>query len=293
MKQLVLSQVAIKDAGPLVWVLETRAPAPGTTGGVTSEIWIYEGLDRIDIINTVDKALVYDPEAVLYRFPFNIPNPEIRIDVPWGSFRPEADQIPGSSKNFMSAGNWVDIHNRDIGITFVSVDVPMVQIGEVRTDPTIVGWVEHLEPSATLFSYAMNNYWETNYRAGQEGYHEFHYSLQPHAAFDEAAVERFATGVAQPLVAVPVAPEAPGAAFPVSIEAASTIVTLLAPADDGDGYVMRLFNSSNRADTVVLTSRKKRGLVIHGSDVWQGKLKRLNETLTLGPYEIVTLRVSW
>jgi len=287
------SQLGVKDAGPLVWVLETRASAPGTAGGITSEIWVYEGLDRVDILNTIDKRLVYDPEAVLYRFPFNIPNPETRIDIPWGSFRPEADQIQGSSKNYMSAGNWVDIHNRVIGITFVSLDVPMVQFGEVRTDPTVAGWVERLDPSATLFSYVMNNYWETNYRAGQEGFHEFKYSLRPHFAFDEAEVDRFATEVAQPLVAVPVESEAPETMFPLLIESASTIVTLLDRASDGEGYVLRLFNASDEADTLVLKSRTERGLVIHASDVRENKHERLSEEQTLGPYEIVTLRVSW
>ena len=287
------TQVAVKDAGPLIWILETRAPAPGTNGGIASEVRLYEGIDRIDVFNTVDKALVYDPEAVLYHFPFNIPNPEIRIDIPWGSFRPEVDQIPGSSKNSLSAGNWVEIYNGDIGITFVTVDVPMVQFGAVRTDAFIDGWVEHLEPSATLFSYVMNNYWETNYRAGQEGFHKFHYSLRPHVGFDEADTERFATGIAQPLVVLPVEPETPNATFPLRIDAAATVVTLLAPADDGDGYVVRLFNPSDREDMVVLRSRDERGIAIHRSDVWQRKLQQLNEAQTLDPYEIVTLRIAW
>ena len=287
------AQVTVKDAGPLVWILETRSQAPGTNQGIANEIRVYEGVDRVDVFNTIDKALTYDPEAVLYRFPFNIPNPEIRIDIPWGSFRAELDQIPGSSKNYMSAGNWVDIHNQDIGITFVSVDVPMVQFGDVRTDPTIAGWVEHLEPSATLFSYVMNNYWETNYRAGQEGFHEFRYSLRPHAEFDEAEAERFAAVIAQPLVVVPVEPDAPRSDFPVEVGAESTVVTFLARAQDGDGYVMRLFNASGMADTVVLNFLNDAEVAIFRSDMWQRKLQRISEKQTLEPYEIVTLRVSW
>jgi alpha-mannosidase len=187
----------------------------------------------------------------------------------------------------------VDIHNREIGVTFVSVDVPMVQFGQVSTDPTVVGWIEHFEPSATLYSYVMNNYWETNYRAGQDGFHEFHYSLQPHAGFNEAQADRFAAGVAQPLVVLPVDPDTPRTTFPVRIEAASTVVTSLALADDGDGYFLRLFNPSDTEDTVVLRSQDDRELTVYRSDGGQQKLERISDALPLGQYEIVTLRIAW
>ena len=286
------AQVAMKDAGPLVWIYETRASAPGTGGGISSEIRFYDGLERVDIVNSLDKTLTYTPEAVLYRFPFNIPNPEIRIDVPWGSFRPEQDQIPGSSKNYMSVGNWVDIHNSEVGVTFVSVDVPMVQFGEVRTDPIVTGWKEHLEPSATLFSYVMNNYWETNYRAGQEGFHEFRYSLLPHAKFNESEADRFAAGIAQPLLVVPVDPTTTHSTFPMRVEAAASIVTSLAFASDGDSYRVRLFNPSGFDDEVMLHPRGEREWAIYLSDMAEERIERSTAPITLAPYEIVTLLIE-
>jgi len=286
-------QVGLRDAGPLVWVLETHADAPGTNGGISSEIRLYEGVGRIDILNTIDKSLVYDPEAVLYRFPFNIPAPQIRVDVPWGSFEPETDQIPGSSKNYMSAGNWVDIHNENVGVTFVTVDVPMVQFGEIRTDAIVTGWMDRFEPSATLFSYVMNNYWETNYKAGQEGFHEFRYSIRPHTGFDEASADRFANEVAQPLVLVPTAFIAPKPELPFSIDAVSTIVTRLATAPDGNGYFLRLFNPSNTEDEVEVTSSTERTLRVYRSDVWQKKLEAIEGSIRIGPYEILMLRIEY
>jgi len=285
-------EVKVKEQGPLVWAIETKARAPGSDSGISSEIQLYEGIDRIDIVNRLDKALVTAPEAVLYRFPFNIEEPEVRIDVPWGSYRPEHDQLPGSSKNYFSLQRWVDIHDREVGVTFVSVDVPMIQLGELATDAIVSGWNDRVEPSATLFSYVMNNYWETNYRAGQEGLHEFRYSLRPHLAFDQSRAERFAIGIAQPLIAVPVRREAPRAQLPFDVQARQTVVTLLEPSRDGEALLVRLYNPSERNDRVALRWRDDRPGRLYRSDPWERILEPLPRELELGPYEILTLRVT-
>jgi alpha-mannosidase len=286
------AQVGMRERGPLVWSIETTAPAPGTNHGITSEIRLYDGIDRIDIINTIDKALVYDPEAVLYRFPFAISNPRVRIDVPWGSFQPDAEQLPGASKNYMSVERWVDIHNDRTGITFVTTDVPMIQLGEIRTDAIVTGWLGSLGPSATLYSYPMNNYWETNYRAGQEGFHEFTYSIVPHGAFDEAEVERVARGIGQPLIAVMVDPETPPVSLPFAIESDRAVVTLLKPANDGLGFVVRLYNPGDVSDDVRFRVRIPNVLRILESDVWERKLEELGGVVMLAPHEILTVVVT-
>jgi hypothetical protein len=285
-------ELRVKERGPLVSAVEIKASAPGTESGISSEIRLYEGIDRVDIVNRLDKALVYTPEAVLYRFPFNVEGPEVRIDVPWGSYRPQRDQLPGSSKNYFSLQRWVDIHDGEAGVTFVSVDAPMIQLGELATDAIVAGWKEGVEPSATLFSYVMNNYWETNYRAGQEGAHEFRYSLRPHTAFDESQAERFAVAMAQPLIAVPAIREAPAAQLPFHLEARRTVVTLLRPARDGEALLVRLYNPAGKKDRVGFRWRDDRRGTLYRSDPWERVLEPLPGELELGPYEILTLRVT-
>jgi alpha-mannosidase len=192
----------------------------------------------------------------------------------------------------MSVERWVDIYNDRVGITFITTDVPMVQLGSIRSDPIVVGWVDSLGSSATLYSYPMNNYWETNYRAGQEGFHEFSYSLVPHGRFEEAEVERVARGIGQPLIAVMVDPEAPTVSLPFGIEADRTVVTLLKPTSDGTGYVVRLYNAGAVKDEVRFAVRIPNVLRIHRSDVWEGAHEELGASVTLDPREILTVRVA-
>jgi hypothetical protein len=286
--------VRVTERGPLVWTLEVGGSAPGSDQGIRSEIRLYDGLDRIDVINTIDKTRTYDPEAVLYRFDFTLKEPQLRIDVPWGSYRPELDQVPGASKNYLSLQRWVDIQGARSGVTFVSIDAPLVQLGEIRTDPIIAGWLERLEPSATLLSYVMNNYWETNYRAAQGGLHAFRYALRPRGTFfDEAEAERFAVGIGQPLIAVPVRPNAQPLKPPVRLESERVIATLVKPADDGDGLVLRLYNPGDRSATAILSGPNGEAFSVFGSDVGESFGEPIAPRLELGPYEIVTLRVRF
>jgi hypothetical protein len=285
--------VRVTERGPLVWTLEVSGSAPGSDRGIRSEIRLYDGLDRIDLVNTIDKMRTYDPEAVLYRFDFDLQEPQPRVDVPWGSYRPEIDQAPGASKNYLSLQRWVHIQGAQSGVTFVSIDAPLVQLGDIRTDPIVAGWLERIEPAATLLSYVMNNYWETNYRAAQEGLHQFRYSLRPRSAFNEAEAERFAVGVGQPLIAVPVRPEAPQVKPPVRLDSERVIATLVKPADDGDGLVLRLYNPGDRSATAILITPDGSPFSVFGSDVGESLGEPTAPRLELGPYEIVTLRVRF
>ncbi len=54
--------------------------------------------------------------------------------------------------------------------------------------------------SGTVYAYAMNNYWHTNYRAWQEGPVTFRFSVQPHGVFDAAAAARFGAEAREPLI---------------------------------------------------------------------------------------------
>jgi alpha-mannosidase len=186
------------EQGDLVRSVVWRAAAPGTDG-IETELLLVEGLDRVEIVTRIDKRLVYDPEAVLYRFAFALEPREVRVSVPGGSFAVETEQLPGANRNYLNARSWVELAGVDgpPGLTFVTLDVPMLQVGRIGTDAIVTGWWRHTAPSGTLWSYVMNNYWETNYRAGQEGRMEARYVVLP-GGNPEAA----AAFVTRPLIVV-------------------------------------------------------------------------------------------
>ena len=194
--------------GPLVASVVITSTAPGCNS-LARELTVSAGCDRLDIANTVDKQNIYAPEGVHFAFPFDVAEGVVRMDIPWAVARVETDQLPGACKNYFTVQRWVDVANDTLGVTLATIDAPLVEVGRITCDPTAVGWIEHLEPSQTLFSYVMNNYWETNYKAGQDGPTLFRYSICPHGKYDAAAVGRFGIERSQPLVAAPVNEETP------------------------------------------------------------------------------------
>jgi len=242
--------VEVTDAGPLVWRAVIRREAPGTRDGTTTTIRLVEGSDRIEIELRFDKERTLEPEAVLLRFPAAISaDSSVRvIGGAWSPFEAETDQAPGSNRNYFTVERWADLHDRSGGFTLVSVDAPLVQLGSPATDPIMAGWREHVVPAPVLFSYLMNNYWETNYRAEQEGPHAIRYVLRPHLGFDVTSAERLGLESAHPLLAYRVRAGVPPLAPPVVVDADRSVVTLLRRTTDS--LELRLFNPSAHSDTV-------------------------------------------
>ncbi|MEK6255667.1 MAG: hypothetical protein N2B05_13315, partial [Gemmatimonadales bacterium] len=244
------ASMQLTDSGPLVWTALVTRQAPGTEDGLETRVRLFAGSDRVEITHRFDKTMTYDPEAVLFRIPVAIDDGETVVGGPFGAWRADADQAPGANHNYATLERWADLHDDAGGLQFVSLDIPGIQLGSLGTDATVAGWRDSTDPAPVLYSYVMNNYWETNYRAGQNGPHELRYTLRPHGEFDEAEAERFALQVAQPLVTrrTGLAAPVPGAPLQVSVDGA--IVTLLRAHGDGPGLLLRLYNPSDEADSI-------------------------------------------
>jgi alpha-mannosidase len=179
-----------------------------------------------------------------------VPSPVVRFDIAWGVVQLGRDQLPGACQNHFTVQRWVDVSNSDFGVTLATLDAPLVEVGAIRADPIAVGWVQDLEPSARLYSYVMNNYWETNYLAAQEGPVSFRYALLPHRPFDAATAHRFGAERSQPLIAVPARDGAVLPESPVPVLPPDVVVTSLRPGGDDAALTARLFNAGAEPQAV-------------------------------------------
>ena len=296
--------VEVTDAGPLVWRAVVRREAPGTRAGITTTIRLVEGSDRVEIEVRFDKERTLEPEAVLLRFPAAIAaSSSVRvIGGAWSPFEAETDQAPGANRNYFTVERWADLHDRAGGFTLVSVDAPLVQLGSPGTDPIVAGWRERVDPAPVLYSYLMNNYWETNYRAEQEGPHAIRYVLRPHLGFDVTSAERLGLESAHPLLAYRVRAGVPSLAPPVVVDADRSVVTLLRRTTDS--LELRLFNPSAHSDTVhISVPGVPKAFPVHtslwGSDATASRSAAAGPTsdlpaeknLVVRPGEIVTARI--
>jgi alpha-mannosidase len=278
-----------KEAGPLVASIEITSEAPGCNT-LTREIRLVHGLGYIEIMNTVDKQNIHSPEGVHFAYPFNVPGGVMRMDTPWAVVRPETDQLPGSCKNYFTVQRWVDVSNDDYGVTWATLDAPLVEVGAITTDAVAVGWIKELEPTTTFYSFVMNNYWETNYKAGQEGPTVFRYALQPHGPYDQAAAQRFGIERSQPLIVVPAGKATPHSML--AVEPAAVTVTSVTPSKDGKARMIRLYNGTSQPVEATLDWGEGKPARVLRSDLWERPGKEVPKAIPMGAYEILTLRME-
>ncbi|MFO7976265.1 MAG: polysaccharide lyase family protein [Candidatus Hydrogenedentota bacterium] len=282
--------VTIKENGPVMVSLLVESPAPGCRG-LTREIRVIRNMPYVEIIVTMDREKIYQPEAVHIAFPFNVSDPVTRIDTPWATVEVEKDQFKGACKNYLTVQRWVDISNNDFGVTLAPVDAPLIEIGAITNDARVVGWRETIEPSSLIYSYAMNNYWETNYKAEQEGITTFRYTVLPHDdAFDEVQATRFGVEASQPLVAVPVAPDTPASGSLLRVQPEQVFVTNLKPSDDGNAYIARLYNVSNETQHARISSGNKTFEELYLTDLNESVQESVQETVDVPPHGMTTIR---
>jgi len=284
--------ITVKEAGPFVASLVMESDAPGCNK-LTREVRLVGSLDRVDIIDTIDKQKIYKQEGVHLAFAFNVPKGVMRMDVPWGVVRPELGQLAGACKNYFTVQRWADVSNDKFGATLATVDAPLIEVGAITNDPRGgVGWIKKLDPTTTLYSYVMNNYWETNYKASQEGPTVFRYSIKPHGKFDPAEAAKFSVGRSQRLIAVPVGKIAPFHRLALNIEPEDVIVTAFKPSEDGQARILRLYNAGEQSRLAKIRWAKPAPKTVLRSNLAEEQLLPLTGAIRMAAHEFVTLRVS-
>ncbi len=292
--------ISVKEQGPLIASLLVQSDAPGCHK-LTREYRLHALRNYLEIINTVDKAPVRAKEGVHFGFGFQVPDGVVRMDVPWGVVRPQLDQIPGACKNWFSVQRYVDISNQDFGVTLLTPDAPLMEIGGITanligslSDPR--SWLDRIEPSTTVYSWVMNNHWHTNYRAEQEGPTTFRFVIWPHEqrAADAYAV-RNSLEYSQPLLVLPACGEQPtamGFRLLGTPGASNVQVTAFKPSEDGKAWIIRLFGVSGHDEKVTLAWNTSETRQLWLSDNSEEPLQAVNGPIDVPSWSIVTLRVD-
>ncbi|HXS06618.1 MAG TPA: glycoside hydrolase family 38 C-terminal domain-containing protein [Rhizomicrobium sp.] len=304
--------IIVEERGPLVTAIRIESSAPGCKR-LVKRLRLDAGADHLEITNIVDKeraplnphpgvggpadafAQRGSKESVQFAFPLSVPGGEMTMDVPLGNMRPEADQLPGSCKNWLPVGRWIDVSNKDYGVTWASLDAPLVEIGGIsatmlgsQRDPSV--WRKRIEPTQSFYSWVMNNHWGTNYRAYQEGPVEFRYALRLHKGHNAGAANRFAIGLSQPLQ--PASGSDAQSASLLRLQPNDVLALTLKPSDDGKAWIVRLFNASADAQKATLTWPGRAVGRTWRSNLAEEQLAALPGEIALGAWELATLRID-
>lgn len=285
-------QITVKENGPLVGSINILFQSAPGAKEIQSEIILYADSDFIEIVNSIDKEDIRTPEAVHYSFAFNIQNPEIRYQTPFAAIHLPEQQLPGSCKNYLTVRDWVDISNNEMGISLITPDAPMVEIGKITVDPKVVGWKKAILLEPTVFSYVMNNYWETNFKVSQDGLHKFRYYLVPHEKCNLQNLDIISKQLTSKLIAIPIvnAPKLP--ANPVQISP-GWVVYHLKYIPEEMTYLLRLFNPTSEKVQVDIKTPANYTLQLLPTELSKTANEPVSKfTGTLEPWEFTALTLK-
>jgi hypothetical protein len=212
-------------------------------GSLTSSVTLYDELPWIDVENTLTKLPSLEKEAVYVAFPLAFAQPTVEIEVPLGRMTVEQDQQPGSCRDWYCHAHWVWLHEGQDGVLWSAPDAPLLTLNDLFRG----AWRRSIVPDGTLFSYATNNYWHTNYAAQQQGALTLRYRLSLLAPGDAAEPVRRGWGACDPLYLGPsYVNTVPGTLVArdsaLFIPDRSVLVVGAKPADDGEGMILKLLD---------------------------------------------------
>ena len=229
------------------------------TPEISLEILLFDEEKKIEFRYSVNKEYTTAKEGVYFAFPTSVTPPEFAYETQQGSVDPAHDLLKGACLEWFSIQKWMAVHDSSLAVGIVPIDVPLASFGDINRGL----WPSEFHPkTATLFSYAMNNYWHTNYRAGQGGTFTFRYVITSAEHFDPAALSRLGwKSMEAPLVDAvanqdkvgnpnePLPPE--GASF-LHIDNPNVALVTWKLAEDGKGTILRLEEIAGQSQEVVV-----------------------------------------
>jgi alpha-mannosidase len=274
------------------------------TPSIETEVRLFNNEKKIELVENLDKKEVYTKEGVYFAFPFDLPQPQFQYEVQNGVVDPSKDMYPGAGHEWFSAQHWVSAQQNGLSATVMPLDASLVTLGDIDRGH----WPETFgQRKGTIFSYVMNNYWDTNYRAGQGGHFSFHYVITSAPATDPVALSRMGWEEVTPMETDTVTTQDKADPMPASVAAMpASFLDVHDPdllfetwkhAEDGNGTILRFLDLGGAARNVTVHIPSLQIKQAWETDAVERDQKQLQLddsdgfTFPVGPHQIVTVRL--
>ncbi len=289
---------------PYGWVarmesMDTNTPA------ITTEIRLFNQEKKIEFVEDVEKKDVDSKEGIYFAFPFAMAQPRFQYEIQNGVVDPARDMYAGAGHEWFSVQHWVSVEGKGISATVMPLDSSLVTLGDINRGEWPAQFVQR---TGTIFSYVMNNYWNTNYRAGQGGHFRFRYVITSAPATDPNYLSRMGWEEVTPLEKDIVTTQDKAVTQPrplngkqesfLDISDPALLLETWKPAEDGKGTILRFLDLGGATRTVNVRTRLLKLKQASLTDAVERNQKALsllgNEgfQFTIHPHEIVTVRIE-
>jgi alpha-mannosidase len=273
------------------------------TPKIETEILLFNNEKKIQFRYRVHKDYTAAKEAVYFAFPVAVSTPAFTYASQQAWVNPARDLMKGGSLEWFNIQNWMAVHDSNLAVGIVPLDASLASFGDINRGK----WPGEFKPkTGTIFSYAMNNYWHTNYRAGQSGEFVFRYTITSDASLDGASLSRLGIEemrpaelnyvVGQDKVGNPERPLPPEGTQFLNETGKDVALITWKRAEDGNGTIARLLNISDHATEATLHFPR---LIIESAQLCSGvendtsdlQVEGNTVRLAFQPFEALTVRL--
>jgi hypothetical protein len=289
---------------PYGWEAQMESEAANTPK-VTTTIRLFDREKKIELVEDVEKNAVTAKEAVYFAFPFAVRRPQFQYEIQTTAMDPAKDMYPGAGHEWFSAQHWVSVQGDGVSASVLPLDVPLITLGDIDRGQ----WLDSFgERRATIYSFAMNNYWEDNYLGSQGGHFRFRYAVTSAPTTSESQLSRLGWEEATPLEFDEVTRHDKSPRRPHSLDGVQASFAQIAdpavlletwkPAEDGVGTILRLLDLGGATRSVAIRLPTFPILGAWQTDAVERNQRRLpvegghELAVTVHPHEIVTIRIA-
>jgi alpha-mannosidase len=292
------SKIRVKENGPLISSLLVTSKADGCNS-LEREVIVTAGSPAVEMINIVDKIGTKEKEGIHFGFSFDILESVTHANVPWGSMELEKQQINAANRNWIAFERWLDISNKEKGVTLCSLNACTFESGTMSAN--VIGsatdspeWIKKLNPSSTVYSWALNNHWHTNFPLSQSGKITFKYVAHFHlTGFDAMQSNRMGIESIRPLLCVPVDAHFALGNKLQELSNPDVYVSIYKSVDEGKASVIRLSTLSSKDETVTLKWSDRQPRLYYCSNQEEKGEQILGGQVSVPSNGTVTLRAEW
>lgn len=141
-------------------------------------IKMYNNLPKIDFKYKIAKTFNQDIENILLPLALDLGNKETFIDKGNVPFKAGVEQIEGTCMEYYLIDTGVFYKGEKTNISITTLDASMIYMGELNHHPILLCDKKEENNKRNIYSWIMNNIWETNFKMDLSGATEFCYCLE-------------------------------------------------------------------------------------------------------------------
>lgn len=295
-----LSQIEVLEVIPdIIWNsirIHGQLDRCSDDRGVEIEVRLYHHEKKIELLYKTHKLKVTTPEGLYVAFPFKMSDTDqLAFEVQGSTVRPGYNQLEGTASDWNTIQNFAVVKNQNAQIIFNSKSTPLVQFGDINTGRF---YYKHKPTKTHIYSWVLNNYWTTNFKANQEGEMNWNYVITSTPNTTNTAATRFGWENTIPLAArvIPAGAEKSKTLSRslIDLDLPNVLVVDSQLAPDGNSVILHLRETEgDHAILDVARLKQQTGATtISEVNVLGEEIKTLERPLLIEHFETKFIRVS-